>query len=203
MRPPRSHDEQTSALARFVPLGRLWRAFRIETTISRKLLKGLAYEMVRIDDTIRLYESEMMPDETELFLDEWERAVGIPDAYGCLQGKGTVTQRRDAILIKLASLGVQTAEDFIELAELFGVTVTIKGGSYYALHLQANEPTIDFSGNSKEARHTIVVEYGIAEGNTFPIPFPIQFGSSGLSVLRCIFDRVRPATCDVYFRRRV
>lgn len=205
-RPTRSLEEQTSALARFMPLGKLWRAFRIESTISSKLLRGIAHEMVRIDDTIRLLESEMLPDTTTMFLDEWERAVGIPDSYGCLKGTGTIAERRDRVLVKLASLGVQTASDFVDLAAVFGVVVTIQGGAYYALHMAAytppsHTPYIDLT-DDKTARHTIVVEFGIEEGNTYPLEYPYLFGSSGLSLLECIFDRVKPANCQTYFRRK-
>jgi uncharacterized protein YmfQ (DUF2313 family) len=200
LRKSRTHDEQTDALARSLPSGKLWNAKWQTGTTTRDLLEGVAHEMVRIDEKLRELQREMLPDETELFLSEWESAVGIPDRYGCLTGVGTVAERRRDILVKLASLGVQTGADFVELAGIFGITVTTHGGAWYSDALYANPPTISFPDN-RTARHTIVVEYGIDEGNVFPLPFPIPFGSTNLSLLECIFERVKPANCQVYFRR--
>ncbi len=203
-RPVRTHDEQTAALARYMPLGKIWRAFRATGTTSRAFIAGLALEMVRIDETIRRLEAEVLPDQTEAYIAEWERAVGIPDEYGCLKGLGSVANRRRDVLIKLASMGLQTAADFVALAKQFGIVVSIKGGAYYSTTLLANEPTIVFA-DDRTARHTIVVEYGTDEGNVFPFVdrFPIPFGSTNLALLQCIFERTKPATCDVIFRRNV
>ena len=55
--------------------------------------------------------------KTEL-LTRWESAVGIPDS--CFPGTGTIDERRAHVLLKLAKMNVQTAEEFVTLGISLG-----------------------------------------------------------------------------------
>ena len=127
-----------------------------------------------------------MPDQTVLFIDEWESALGIPD--GCFSGTGTLESRRHGVLAKLASLGVQTIADFESLAAVFGITAEVLSGS---------ESGIAFASN-KVARFTIVISLALPESFTYT--FPVPFGSDIIVLLECLFSKLIPANCQVLFQ---
>ena len=140
-----------------------------------------------------------MTDCTVSFLDEWESAVGIPD--DCFTGQGTNDERRRDILTKLASLGIQTAQDFEDLAEIFGVDVIVLGGAESGSVFPLIFPVIVFFNSAKEARFTIIVTFILEAANEFPLTFPIQFGSDEIAILECLFTKLKPANCDIIFQQ--
>ncbi len=190
----RTPDEQTESLANYFPPGRAFAAKNIPGSVTRLLLEGLAGELVRACGLVDELRTELIPDETTLFIDEWESALGIPD--DCFDNQGSDTIRRRNILAKLVSLGVQTAEDFCDLAEFFGLTCTIKGGSTHGV-FPFVFPMVLFP-NSTEARHTILIDLGgLVESFTYT--FPLTFGSGDIALVKCLFDKLKPANCDILF----
>ena len=177
--PIRSLDEQTQSLANYLPGGPLFKQAHVKNSSFRNLIRGLAHELVRADDFIRTYQQEIIPDQTVAFIDEWEAAVGIPD--DCFSGSGSLTERRFHVLVKLASLGVQTTDDFVELGALFGITLDVRSGS-----VNGNFPMVfpwRFYNSAKEARFTIVVSFTVTKANRFPFTFPILFGDEQIGIL--------------------
>lgn len=188
--------KETDVLARYLPTGRAWGAKLREGTVARSLLAGLGRELLRSTDLVQEFRDNVLPDQTVLLLSEWERAVGIPD--DCFDGQGTASKRRRDVLVKLASLGVQTADDFKALAQLFGLGVIITGGSVHGTFPYAF-PMIFFP-SEKAARHTIVVN--VTEnpvGNVFPYTFPLTFGDELTTLVECLFRKLKPAHCDLLF----
>ena len=100
-------------------------------------------------------------------------------------------------MVKLASLGVQTAQDFIDLAALFGITVEIKNGTVNGT-FPMTCPIIVFD-SSKAARFTIIVTFTVAAAETFPYTFPLPFGNAQIAILECLFNRLKPANTDIIF----
>ena len=194
----RNQNTVTDSLARYFPGGRLFASRTKEGSNLRMLLSGIATEMLRANDLIKQYNDEIIPDETERFIDEWEQALGIPDS--CFNGTGTIAERRRDVLVKLASLGVQTNQDFVDLAEFFGVTVTIQNGTIHGL-FPLTFPIILFD-STKAARNTIIVTIGgtIFE-EVFPWEFPYTFGDTTVGLLECLFSSLKPATSDLIFEQ--
>ena len=184
------------SFADYLPGGRMFEAKRISGTNLRKLLRGFAKEAIRADNYIQTLQDEYMPDTTTLFLDEWEFVLGIPD--DCFDGTGSAADRRTAILVKLASLGVQTVDDFQALAARFGLSVNIHPGKD-VYDTPSLAPGLTFA-NEKRARFTIVVTFNFAAGEAFTYTFPIPFGTSEVSILECLFNNVKPANCQVIFQ---
>jgi uncharacterized protein YmfQ (DUF2313 family) len=191
-----SQDRQTEILANYLPEGRAFGGKRVADSVSRLLLEGIAQEMLRSTDLVTEFRDEILPDETTLFIEEWESAVGIPD--DCfLTTSGTIAERRRNILAKLVSLGVQTAADFVALAALFGITATVKGGSVHGVF--PYEFPIIFFPDARTAFHTIVVDLAEPPLNVFPYTFPITFQSQELALVECLFRKVKPAHVDILF----
>jgi uncharacterized protein YmfQ (DUF2313 family) len=185
------------SLALYLPGGPLFSAKFIEGSNFRALLKGLARRLVQADGYIDELLTEYLPDTTNLFLDEWEFVLGIPDS--CFDGSGTATERRTAILVKLSALGVQTQADFVALAAKFGVSINVHPG-IEVYNTPSLAPGISFT-SEKQARFTIVVTYNLESGQAFPYIYPIPFGTSEIAVLQCLFRKVKPANVQVIFQK--
>lgn len=115
-----TQEEMIASLAAFLPGGELFESAFIPGTNFHSLLAGLSGELLRAENFLFLYNSQFLPDETTVFIEEWESALGIPD--DCFPGpaEASTETRRLHILVKLASLGVQTTADFEALATILG-----------------------------------------------------------------------------------
>lgn len=189
-----SLEEHTQALADYLPNGRVFEAKNIKGSNLRDLLTGLAGELQRVQDYLCVIEKEYLPDQTVLYLDEWEKALGIPD--NCFGDSTTESDRRRDILAKLTALGVQTAQDFEELALLFGKVVTVT-----PLSEEAFPPyNVPFTPVSlPESRFTIVVTGVNLVTNLPPYDVPFTPGNDA-SIIECLFNQLKPANCTVIFR---
>lgn len=186
----RSREEHTQALADYMPGGKLFEARNINDSNFRQLLRGLSGELFTAQGYLVTLENEYFPDLTTLFISEWEQALGIPDA--CFSGTGDIIERRRDVLVKLASLGVQTAADFVRLGEVYGLTLTVTP-------LSDESPALPPGISEVEARYIFVVT-GPNLTSAFP-PYDIPYSlSSGETILQCLFDRQAPANCDVIYR---
>lgn len=181
-------DQIRHSLAVYFPLGKkIWGAVSIVGSVSYSIVKGLAVELQRVETWIESFRFNQIPDVTVLYLTEWENALGIPD--DCFPGTGTDVERLLHVKIKLASLGIQSANDFVALAALFGYTITVEGGI---------DSGISF-GTPKIARNTIVVTFDISSPIGFSYNFPILFTESETRVVECLFRKMKPACNDIIF----
>lgn len=190
-------EQHADALARFSPPGELFAAKFIASTTYRQLLTGLACEFQNAEGYVKLLQDEFIPDNTIAFIEEWEKALGIPD--DCFDAKGTIAERRRDILAKLASLGVQTAQDFEDLALLFGFVVNVTQGEEFINNFPYIFP-ITFPTSAEEARFIIVVEFTPVTTETFPYTFPLTFSGGTIPILECLFNKLKPANCQVIFK---
>jgi uncharacterized protein YmfQ (DUF2313 family) len=193
----RDIEEYTNSLADYLPGGCLFASKAVSNSNFRKLLRGMAGELFRANGLLKEYSEQIIPDQTVKFIEEWESAVGIPDA--CFRGTGTLTERRRDILTKLAALGVQTSQDFVDLGTTFGVSVTVNSG-LDEITFPLVFPIVMFN-TVKEARFTIVVRFTVQAANRFPLTFPITFGSGEIAILECLFTKLKPANCDIIFQQ--
>ncbi|MCK4830290.1 DUF2313 domain-containing protein [bacterium] len=175
----------------------MFESARISDSNFRKLLLGLAGELFTAEGYLKTVSNEYDINTTSLLIDEWEGALGIPDS--CFSGGGTLEERRRDILVKLASLGVQTEDDLINLAALFGVTITVSPGIDFAI-FPLTFPWLFFSSET-EARFTIIVDFSVQEANKFTLTFPFIFGTGEVGILECLFTKLKPANCDIIFRQ--
>ena len=193
----RDIEQYTNSLADYLPGGCLFASKSVDNSNFRKLLRGMAGELFRSNGLLKEYSEQIIPDQTIKFISEWESTLGIPDS--CFSGTGTLVERRRDILVKLAALGVQTANDFIDLATTFGITVTINAG-IQEITFPLVFPVVMFN-TLKDARFTIVVRFTVEAANAFPLVFPITFGSGEIAILECLFTKLKPDNCNIIFRQ--
>lgn len=190
-------EAHTQVLADYLPNGELFAAKNIRESIYRMFLRGLAHTEMDAEGFLCLFDKELDIRTTTAFLEEWERTVGIPD--DCFTNDTDIETRRAQVLIKLAALGVQTEQDFIDLAALYGVNIEIDSGSEHNVFTLIF-PLIFFP-SAKEARFTMIVFYDLAATATFTYNYPIPFGNDVIPILECLFRKLVPANVDVFFIR--
>lgn len=184
----RTLDEHADALADFLPSGRLFEAKKIAESNLRSLLLGFSGELKRAEEFIKTFDDEYDPSTTVLFIDEWESALSIPDS--CFSGTGDIDTRRTHVLTKLASLGIQTQEDFVALGVVFGKTLTVE-----ALDEMTSPPIPVIY---PDARFTLVIT-GTELFGGFP-PYDVPFiPDSSKSILQCLFNQLIPDNCKLIF----
>lgn len=176
------------SMAAYLPGGRLFEAALVEDTNLNDLLQGLSSILLDAENYLYIYNSEFIPDNTTVFIDDWERVLGIPD--DCFPGPSEpdLSIRRKHILIKLASLGAQTVQDFINIADILGFP-----GTQVIPGVDAGVTPIN------EARFTIVVNFLLPPENIFPLNYPIPFGTEQFAILQCLFTKLKPANCVIQF----
>lgn len=194
-----SIGEHTDSLVQYLPGGPLFESTNEQSTNLRKFFAGLAFEIKRLEDFANGISVEHNINCTEALINEWESAVGIPDS--CFPGTGDLETRRNHVLIKLSSLGVSTAQGFIDLAALFGFKALIPSAATYAifpLHFPAA-----FYSSPMQARYTMLVYIDISEApEVFPFVefFPIPFYSNITNIIECLFKKLAPSNVRLVFK---
>lgn len=193
----RDIEQYTDSLVDYLPGGILFASKSVQNSNFRRLLKGLAGELFRSNGLLKTYNDEIIPDQTVKFIGEWEQALGIPDV--CFKATGIIAERRRDILTKLASLGIQTKQDFIDVAAIFGISVSIESGSSSSSFPLLFPVTL--FNNSKQARFTIIIIFTVSAASRFTYIFPLLFGSGEIAILECLFQRLKPSNCNLIFKQ--
>lgn len=195
---PKSVEDQTDSLASFMPGGRPFLAARIDQTNLRKLLYGLAFELYRVENTLNDITYEHQIDKTTGLIDQWESALGIP--WSCFGNTGTIEERRSNVLLKLKMHGIQTEQDFKDLAALLGYVIDIQHGSDRGIFPFREGFPIYFFDSSMTARFTQIINiYTINLPNVFPLDFPINFDGDSSRILECLFNKLIPTSVKTIF----
>jgi len=164
----------------------------------RKLLDAFSRTFLKVEQQNNATYRELIPQTTDVLVSLWERDLGIPDDV--FNNSGTIEERVNNIILKLASLGAQTEEDFIAIASLIGFdNIEITPGGEVAF-FPLPFPCAFFS-NAKTARFTVFVDVPRSQGiGFFPIPFPCNFIRTQNNPLEALFQKLRPANVQLIFR---
>jgi len=145
----------------------------------RKLLNGLAPQFNRYRETINEMFKQLDPTVTTVFLKEWETLLGLPDEI--LTETVDTDLRRLQIVIKLATLGASTKEDFERIGSVAGVSITAR-------------PKTSGAG----ARETIIFDVGgLVFSGALPLTLPFTLGDNLPNKLIDLFKEIVPLQCEV------
>jgi hypothetical protein len=193
----KTQDEQAQTLSVFMPSGKAFMAAQIDDSKLRALINGLAVEQWRSENLMNDITYEHQIDQTTLLIEEWERALGIPDQ--CFKTDGMLEVRRQQVIAKLAA-GIQTAEDFIAFALRLGYTIKTTPGRDLGLFPFTGKFPIMFFDRPQTARYymriTLVTE---VYPNVFPLGFPLPFGPQFGASLTCLLYKLIPANVSLLF----
>lgn len=193
-------QENTDALAAYLPNDKLFAAKNFDGTNLRKLLVGIGGELTRVDQIFQsVWDGTNILNTTDPdYMSAWENAVGIPNTYFTQTTSLTIEERRKQILIQLRSLGVETAQDFIDLAALFGYVITISNGTNYGTFPMMFPFT--FFANVIDARFTMIVNAPASlNPYAFPLTFPLTFSPDQGNTLETLFNILKPANTKIIF----
>lgn len=183
-------ENQQQLLADYFPNDRMWTAKNIPESTLFKFIYGLGNEIMMVEDLMNEISCEYDINNTTQLIDEWERALGLPDS--CLRIPTTIQERRDRVILKLALMNVATEQDFIDLAARLGFTITIRSGAENSI-FPACFP-MNFCSSPKDARFTMVIHIVTPPPTTtFPMCFPYCWTECAQAVLMCLFAKLKPA----------
>lgn len=185
--------QHTKALGDFLPSGPIFQAAFNPDANLYKFLSGLAVVAQNTENLIHSYQDEFFPDTTNIYLDEWESALGIPD--GCFLGTGTASERQRDIVCKILSRGARTLDDIQEIATKFGITISVRKNPIsiwpYAWPIAWE--------SAKVNRNTLYVSLtGAPVTGAWPISWPHAWGGVE-SVIKCLIEKIVSANTKVVF----
>jgi uncharacterized protein YmfQ (DUF2313 family) len=194
-----TQDQHRKSLADFLPVGKLFAGKNVSETNLFKLLMGLAAECFRVENNLNLLADEYDIRTTTLLIEEWEKALGIPD--DCFTNDVDLETRRQQVLAKF-TLSIDTAESFINLAAIFGYEIEIVTGRSLGVY-PLPYPWLYFD-SSKTARFTIIVRLATSlKPGVYPFTetlYPWPYTSDTTNIIECLLTHVKPANCDIIFQ---
>lgn len=188
------------ALLAMLPRGRAWS--RAPDGVFGRLFLALGEGFARLDRRMQDLREEADPRTTVELLSDWERVAGLPDS--CTGVPDTISERRVALVNKLAYRGGQSIPYIVQVADRLG---------YYA---EVHEFTSCDAGfgcgdalNGEDWRHAFEVEVVIDSARIATAEFTAgsdagdRLAGFGALDLECLVDRLRPAHSQVLYRYTV
>jgi len=192
----RTQTQQADILAQYLRDDSLHEAKNRDGSTLRKILIGLASEWLNFRSKINETSNEYNPKTTTKLIEEWEQFVGIPD--DCIPVASTIEQRRLNVLLKLAGINATTEKQFKNVASILGYNIEVSNGvstSTFPLTL----PFLLISEAS--APFTIVITLPSSiQPNGFALTFPFTLTSQQPAILDCLFNKLKPANTQLFFR---
>lgn len=192
----RTQTQQADILAQYLRDDNLHEAKNRDGSTLRKILIGLASEWLNFRSKINETSNEYNPKTTTKLIEEWEQFVGIPD--DCIPVASTIEQRRLNVLLKLAGINATTEKQFKNVASILGYNIEVSNGvstSTFPLTL----PFLLISEAS--APFTIVITLPSSiQPNGFALTFPFTLTSQQPAILDCLFNKLKPANTQLFFR---
>lgn len=195
-------ENKNFIIGQYVPDGKLFDAKNRPDTNLYKFLDAIAKSFVLFEEDLQLVFAEMNPATTQDLITRWEQEYGMSDS--CFGIANTLEERRNNLLCQIDLDGIQTIQDFLDLASKVGVDVNITPGiDFYTFPFTVPRFPVPLNTVEK-ARFTMVVDLP-AVLNEFLFPyditkFPIPFGSSPASIIECLFNKLVPASVAVIYR---
>lgn len=165
----------------------------IESTWARLLL-ALAGELARIDGRTEDLVKESDPRTTFEMLSDWERVLGLPD--DCVTDPLSVSQRRDAVVAKLTTLGSMSKNFYIAIAATMGFTITIDEFEPFTCDSTVDTPLygMDWQFCWRVNAPEQTVRYWTVDDD---VSMPLA--AWGNQLLECVLNRIKPAHTVIDF----
>ena len=192
----RTQTQQADILAQYLRDDNLHEAKNRDGSTLRKILIGLASEWLNFRSKINEVSNEYNPKTTTKLIEEWEQFVGIPD--NCIPVASTIEQRRLNVLLKLAGINATTEAQFKNVASILGYNIEVSNG----VSTSAFPLTLPFLLISEaSAPFTIVITLPSSiQPNGFALTFPFTLTSQQPAILDCLFNKLKPANTQLFFR---
>jgi len=191
---PLSKTDYAQGHAQFLPTGLAWP--RRGNSVLMRLLSGLSSGYSAIDRCLIRLTRELDPRSTSILLDDWERFAGLPDA--CSLDGATESERRAAVVAKIAATGGASADYFIAIAAALGYRGATVTESQVARYGRAR-----FGERYQGIAWRHVWHMNIPVQGSTPARFTDRYGiryrQSSNTVLECRIVKLKPSHTKVIF----
>lgn len=204
------NNAEVQTLWAHLPFGYAWDAFRTAGKVAYRLLQSLAFGYRDASQALCNLARELDYRTTVELIDEWETSVSLPDA--CLPSGATLEQRRAWVRFRLDKRRWSTAQDWHDLAALYGLTIRITPGWLIqkpALYDACYPKRYDLF--PRLGRFRVYVDVTNIAFGGYPYDgtvdpdykYPIPYGTTDkwFSAFRCIIERVKPANVVVLWNQ--
>jgi len=188
-------SEITQSLKNYFAEGFLHKAINISSTNIYKMFAAIAQVFYRESKAEAYFKREVNPETTYDLILDWEKEVKIP--CECFTTDVSIDQRKKQVLVKLTA-NVQIAQDFVDLAKILGVTITMRakneGATPFPLLLPYS--LVDISNF-----YVIIVDIANwSPSQVFPFLLPYPLGQEQYSTqIQCLFNKLKPANCLIEY----
>lgn len=168
-------------------------------TVVQALNKALAYSILDFKNTLQALVDESNPANANVFIDEWEKMVGIPDDIFAVES--TLEKRVRNVLFKMTNGIEPTKAGIKKLATIFGVEVEFESWQDkrrlpirlpYFLVKQELRPYVIYIKIIDTAQQG-------GEKTTLPRRLPFLLRKRNVSTLEDVIRKIIPATHMVIF----
>jgi hypothetical protein len=181
-----------------LPRGVAWLAARVPGKNLYKLWVSFSDAYEDAVEAMCKLPVELNPYTTTELITEWEAAVGLPDA--CLPAATTLAERRKYVIFRLSKRRWTTEQDWKDLAELFGLTITVTPGwrvqkpALYPFCYPKSYLYLERLGRF----HVFIDVDGGCGDDGYAYDYPHTYGSGErCELFKCIIDKVKPANVVV------
>lgn len=192
-----SEEEQARITTEYAPNGKLLKQKRNTTSGLFKYFLGTSNEQRKLIDTLNSMFDGLFPKQNTSLLEYHEKDLGIPD--NIFSGIGTIEERQIDVIVKKYMMRGNRLQDFLDIADIYGISVTITTGLQTAI-FPLNFP-LNFASSAVEQRNTLYISITEDSDFIFPLPFPIGFSAtSNVAKIKKIFNHIKPATTQIIYQ---
>jgi uncharacterized protein YmfQ (DUF2313 family) len=192
----RTQQEQARVLANYLRNDNLHEAKNKEDSNLYKVLLGLAEGWLDFRENAKDIIDNYNINHSLLLIEEWEKAVGIPDDVFSVASD--IETRRKNVLLKIAGSKAETKEQFENIGNILGFNIQCETGYQYCV-FPLRFPIIFAAPEIMPFLIVITIDKKY-QPQTFPLSFPIQFRTDQASILKLLFDKIKPSNTKLIFR---
>jgi uncharacterized protein YmfQ (DUF2313 family) len=188
-------DDYVRQLKGLLPRGPAWNMS--PTSNLHKLLEGIAAEFVRVHERALDLLREADPRAALELFSDWEVAFGLPDV--CASDTDTRDERRKQLMHKIVNGGGQSKAFFIEIAAVFGYSVTITDYRRFRAGLSRSGDRC-YGADWMTYWEVHATDFAITRFRAGAGRAGDALAVWGNDVLECVINRAKPAHTSVNFR---
>jgi len=192
----RTQQEQARILANYLRDDKLHEAKNQENSNLYKILVGLAEGWLDFRTNANDVVDNYNINNSLLLIEEWEKAVGIPD--NIFDISGNLETRKRNVLLKLAGSKAETKEQFERIGAILGFDIQVEPAFKYSRFTYTFPVLLLNEGSSP---FVILVNINKSlKPNGFSFKFTFKFSIDSADILKLFFNKIKPSNTIIIFR---
>ncbi len=192
----RTQQEQARVLANYLRNDNLHEAKNKEQSNLYKILVGLAEGWLDFRENAKDIIDNYNINHSLLLIEEWEKAVGIPD--NVFSVASDIETRRKNVLLKIAGSKAETKEQFENIGKILGFDIQVEPAFQYS-KFTYTFPVLLLSEASKPFVIVVNIDKSL-KPNGFPFTFTLNFSINPADILKLFFNKIKPSNTIIVFR---